>query len=87
MLAVFPWERQDFIRYKHPPMKLNSILLILLATILAFMLTSCANTNTPTGQAIAAGLQQQAAARSSGLESLGSSRTGMQEFFARGGGQ
>lgn len=58
----------------------------LLCLIAALSLTGCANTNTPTGQAIAAGLNQQAHSRAMGVSSA-PQRTGMQDFFARGGGQ
>jgi predicted small secreted protein len=66
-------------------MKLHTVLLVALALILAFMLTSCANTNTPVSRAIGAQMQARAAMP---VGALGApQKTGMQDFFARGGAQ
>lgn len=67
-------------------MKLTSILIRgTLAMACLLLLASCANTNTPVSQAIGAQIQMRAATP---LGALGATqRTGMQEFFARGGAQ
>lgn len=60
----------------------------LLLIAIPLILASCANTDTPTGRAIGAGLQQQASMRATGAFGAAPQRTGMQEFFAgRGGAQ
>lgn len=68
-------------------MKIQSLLTGTLILACLFVCPSCANTDTPTGRAIGAGLHQQAAMRSTGAFGASPQRTGMQEFFARGGAQ
>lgn len=67
-------------------MKLRSLLTGTLSLACLFLFSSCANTDTPTARAIGAGLQQRSAMQAMGA-SRAPQRTGMQDFFARGGAQ
>lgn len=68
-----------------PSMKLRTILLHGLLAMAALSLCSCANTDTPVSRAI--GAQMQARAMIPMGASAAPHRTGMQDFFARGGAQ
>lgn len=66
-------------------MPMRQITRILLVTAALFGCSNCANTNTPVSQAIGAQMQARAAMP---VGALGApQKTGMQDFFARGGAQ
>jgi predicted small secreted protein len=66
-------------------MKLRTTLLHGLLATVALLLSACANTDTPVSRAI--GAQMQARAMMPMGASSAPQRTGMQDFFARGGVQ